>query len=231
MSGTASADQIISFSSHAVRWLFIWSCQAFLLLVVTWVALKLDRSRSATTRYRIWLIALFAVAALPLLTALSQRLRLPVLLVPFPAGDNAAIAVATGPPQAARPAFAWPAIIWPLLFAIWAIGALISLVRLGRSLWKHYLIQSAAHAVSLKELDCSHSNLLQLDAKGIAIALSEGIQSAQVGLFRPVILLPGDTVSGRPLASKATFSVSSRLKKAERLQSESRSGLAKPPSL
>jgi beta-lactamase regulating signal transducer with metallopeptidase domain len=122
-------------------------------------------------------------------------LRLPVLLVQFPAGDNAAVAVAIGPPQAAWPASAWSSIIWPLLFAIWATGALISLLRLGRSLWKHYRIQSAAHAVSLKELDCSYSNLLQLDANGIAIALSDGVQSAQVGLFRPLILLPADIVS------------------------------------
>ena len=195
MLGTASADQIISLSSEAVQWLFTWSCQAFLLLVVAWVGLKLDRSRSATTRYRIWLIALLAVAALPLLTVLSQRLRLPVPLVSFPASENAPVAVAVGPPQAARPSLAWPSIIWPLLFAIWSTGALISLLRLGRSLWKHYLVQSGARAVSLTELDCSYSDQLQLDADGIFIALSEGIRSPQVGLFRPVILLPADIVS------------------------------------
>src|SRR5262245_65408590 len=87
MTGTDSADQIISLTAGVIHWLFTWSCQAFLLLGLAWVGLKLDRSRSATTRYRIWLIALLAVAALPLLSALNQRLRLQVAMGPLPAGD------------------------------------------------------------------------------------------------------------------------------------------------
>ena len=71
MMGVDSADQIISLTAGMMRWLFTWSCQAFLLLGLAWVGLKLDRSRSATTRYRIWLIALVAVAALPLLSLLT----------------------------------------------------------------------------------------------------------------------------------------------------------------
>jgi len=88
MEGTSSSDQIISLSGELIHWLFSWSWQAFLLLGVTWVWLRLDRSRSAATRYRIWLIALVAVAALPLLGALSQRLRLPGPPAPFPAGNT-----------------------------------------------------------------------------------------------------------------------------------------------
>src|SRR5262249_43100275 len=113
MMGVGSADQIISLTAVVIHWLFIWSCQAFLLLGLAWVGLKLDRSRSATTRYRIWLIAILAVAALPLLGPLSQRLCLPGPPATFPAGDIGFIAIPVGVPQAARPAFSWPSIIWP----------------------------------------------------------------------------------------------------------------------
>lgn len=194
--GVGSADQIISLTAGVIHWLFTWSCQAFLLLGLAWVGLKLDRSRSATTRYRIWLIALLAVAALPLLGALSQMLRLPGAAATFPAGDIGVIAIPVGVPQAARPAFSWPSIIWPALFVSWAAGVMISLLRLGNSFWKLHLIQSRARAVSLKDLDCSYADRLHSDAGGISIALSDGVQSPGLaGLFRPVILLPADIVS------------------------------------
>lgn len=194
--GVGSADQIISLTAGVIHWLFTWSCQAFLLLGLAWVGLKLDRSRSATTRYRIWLIALLAVAALPLLGALSQRLRLPAPPVPFPAGDIGVIAIPVGIPQDARPAFSWLSMIWPTLFVSWAAGVMITMFRLGNSFWKLHLIQSRARAVSLKDIDCSYSDLLHSDAGGISIALSDSVQSPGLaGLFRPVILLPADIVS------------------------------------
>jgi beta-lactamase regulating signal transducer with metallopeptidase domain len=196
MTGMDSADQIISLATGVMRWLFTWSCQAFLLLGLAWVVLKLDRSRSATTRYRIWLIALLAVAALPLLGALSQRLRLPGPPAPFPTGDIGVIATPVDVPQAAQPAFSWSSLIWPALFAFWVAGVMISLLRLGKSFWKLHIIQSRARAVCLKDLDCSYSDLLHSDAGGVSIVLSDGVQSPGLaGLFRPVILLPANIVS------------------------------------
>src|SRR5215468_8719450 len=124
MMGVGNADQIISLIAGMIHWLFTWSCQAFLLLGLAWVGLKLDRSRSATTRYRIWLIALLAVAALPLLGALSQRMRLPAHLPTFPVGDVGDIAIPIDAPQAARPAFSWTSFIWPALFVSWVAGVM-----------------------------------------------------------------------------------------------------------
>jgi beta-lactamase regulating signal transducer with metallopeptidase domain len=196
MTGRGSLDQNISLTAGVIHWLFTWSCQAFLLLGLAWVGLKLDRSRSATTRYRIWLIALLAVAALPLLSALSQRLRLPVAMAPFPAQDVGVTAIPISVPQAVQPAFSWPSLIWPALFVLWVAGVMISLLRLGNSFWKLHLIRSRARAVSLKDLDCSYSDLLHSDAGGVSIALSDGVQSPGLaGLFRPVILLPADIMS------------------------------------
>jgi bla regulator protein blaR1 len=191
-----SADHIISLTAGVIHWLFTWSCQAFLILGLAWIGLKLDRSRSASTRYRIWLIALLAVAALPLLSVLSQRLRLPVPIAPFPAEEVGVIAIPAGVPQAIQPAFSWLSIIWPALFVLWVTGVMISLLRLSNSLWKLHLIQSRARAVSLKDLDCSYSDLLHSDPGCVPIALSDGVQSPGLGgLFRPVILLPADIMS------------------------------------
>lgn len=191
-----SPDQIISTCAVVIHWLFTWSCQSFLLLGLAWVGLKLDRSRSATTRYRIWLIALLAVAALPLLGALSQRLRLPAPLPTFPVRDVGDITIPVGAQQAARPVFSWTSIIWPALFVLWVAGVMISLLRLGNSFWKLHLIQSRTRAVSLKDLDCSYADLLHSYAGGVSIALSDGVHSPGLaGLFRPVILLPADILS------------------------------------
>ena len=196
MWGTANTDQIISLFREMIHWLFTWSWQVFLLLGVAWAGLKLDRSRSATTRYRIWLIAILAVSALPLLSTLSHSLHLPVALAPFPAGDTGDAAPPVGIPPQARPSFAWPSIIWPVLFASWIAGVSISLIRWGNSLWKLRRIQSGARIVSLTDLDCSYSDLLHSDTGAVSIALSESIQSPGLGgMFHPVILLPADIMA------------------------------------
>jgi beta-lactamase regulating signal transducer with metallopeptidase domain len=196
MAGTGSADQIISLSGELTRWLFTWSWQALLLLGVAWVWLKLDRSRSAATRYRIWLIAIVAVSGLPLLSALIHRLHLPIAQAPFPVGDINDISGPVVILQAAPSALSWPTIIWPLLLATWLAGVIISLLRWGNSLWKLHLIRSGARAVSLRDLDCSDSDLLNPDLGAVPVAVSESIQSPGLaGLFRPVILLPADLAS------------------------------------
>jgi beta-lactamase regulating signal transducer with metallopeptidase domain len=111
-------------------------------------------------------------------------------------GGDDVIAVPEGIMQAAQPAFLWPSIIWPTFFVLWMTGAVISTLRLGKSLWKLHLVRSDARVVSPKEIDCSHSDLLHSDDGVVPIALSESIQSPGLaGLIRPVILLPADILS------------------------------------
>jgi len=75
-------------------------------------------------------------------------------------------------------------------------GAVISTLRLGKSLWKLHLVRSDARVVSPKDIACSYSDLLHSDGGVVPIALSEKVQSPGLtGLFRPVILLPADIVS------------------------------------
>jgi beta-lactamase regulating signal transducer with metallopeptidase domain len=196
MAGINNLDQFISSSTALIYWLFTWSCQALLLLGIAWGWLKLDRSLNATTRYRIWLVAIIAVSALPLLGAISRSLHLPAPLIPFPVGE---IAQAPTPGElrlSARPAFSWASMIWPTLCTLWVAGVIFSLFRLGHSLWTLHLTKAAAHRVSLTAIDCSHADLLHSDAGTVSIALSERIKSPGVtGLFRPVILLPLDILS------------------------------------
>ena len=206
MTGTSSIDQIISLSSGVIHWLFTWSWQALLLLGVSWIWLKFDRSRSATTRYRIWLIAVLAVVALPLLSFLSRSLHLPVVQTPFPIGDAGEVAVPLTIPLAGRSTFSWPSIIWPLLFVLWLAGVIVSLLRLGNSLRKLHLIRSGAQAVSLTDLDCTDSELFESNPGAVSFALSESIQSpALAGLFRPVILLPADIASWTSREERASI--------------------------
>jgi hypothetical protein len=94
----SSIEQMVSFSSIVIGWLVTWSWQVFVLVGVAWVAIKLDRSKSATIRYRIWLIAILAVSLLPLLTLLSHSLRLPTVIAPalFQVIDNGDVGALAG---------------------------------------------------------------------------------------------------------------------------------------
>ena len=188
-----SINQIISLSSDLMRSLLTWSWQAFFLLGAVWVGLRLNRSQSPAARYRIWLIALSAVSALPLLTSLSHSLDLPSAMAPFPieiTGDTPTFEEIS---EHARPAISWPSLVWPIAFGLWAAGVITSLLRLAISLRRLHIIQSCARPIPIIDLGCAHSDLLYSDAGGISIVLSDGIQApGLVGLFHPVILLPAD---------------------------------------
>jgi beta-lactamase regulating signal transducer with metallopeptidase domain len=203
---TSNIDQIISLSGEVVRWLLTWSAQLCLLLGVVWAALKLDRSRSPLIRYRIWLVALIAAVALPVLTAISHCLHLPGAIAPFSLeipGDAPPFAEI---PLADRPSFSWLSLVWPLLFALWAGGVVVLVLRLSNSLWKLHIIQTGAQRISITDLDCSCSDLLHSDADRVPILLSERVQSPGLaGLLRPVILLPSDIASWTSRAERISI--------------------------
>src|SRR5262245_66638504 len=107
-------DQIVEASRDLVSLPVIWSWQMLLVLAVAWLAFKFDRSHSATTRYRVWLIALLVSAALPFLSAICRSLPGPPLPPSLPADATDAMPTAStaGMPV---PTFSWPSLFWPAL--------------------------------------------------------------------------------------------------------------------
>jgi hypothetical protein len=171
-----SPERIIFWSRDVIRWLFTWSCQAILVLGVTWTWLKLDRRQTSTTRYRIWLFAIMTTAVLPILTAFSRSLRLPITLTPFPVGDTANVSQLAGAPDAAPPGLSWSSVVWPVLFAAWSVGVVLSFYRFGSSIWELHLERVTANPVSLMDLDCSDSDLLGLSNGVLSIAPVNSIE-------------------------------------------------------
>src|SRR5262249_33292981 len=195
MNALHGIDQIISFSRDGLGWLFTWSCQIMLLLAGAFAAVRLDRSRTALIRYRIWLIALIASAALPILGAICERLPGPVIPASLPL-------ITISPPLPGQPPAtpligpSWPALVWPVLFAFWAAGALLSLARLARSCWTLRRIKLAAEPVGrppIADLDPAPSGTVHQNRPRLPILLSKDIQCPGLaGFLHPVVLLPAD---------------------------------------
>ena len=176
--------------------MFLWTIQTFIVLGCTWIAVKIDPSRSAATRYRIWLIAILLCGVLVPLSLLFRSLPAPARSgVADPAPIEIPIALQTAAPRAA----VRPVLISVIQFgvpALWLVGVGICLVQLGRSLSKLRRIQQAAKPVSSAELGCDEAWSFDPGATCPAIVLSESIQSPRVaGIFRPIIVMPADIAS------------------------------------
>jgi beta-lactamase regulating signal transducer with metallopeptidase domain len=186
--------------------LLVWSCQATVLLALVWLLMKVRPAKTPTLRHRIWLLAITAVAVLPLLTTLMQRFP---SLQPRPSIVNYAIALprvipdaaqplitetltankpTTSPPRATVNRTRVSSIIYRSLFAIWLSGLLINLIRLFKIQIRMQRVLKHARKVVPTDLD--------VEAIGVRFRLSPEIQSPTLyGLFRPTILLPADIIN------------------------------------
>src|SRR5215471_12553356 len=145
MAAASIVNQIVDVSRQLASLPLAWSWQMLLVLAAAWLALKFDRSHSAATRYRVWLIAILVSAALPLLSTISKTLPgppLPVLLPPA----GAAVLPAPSTLGIAAPRFFWGSLVWPIFLLLWATGLAIQLVRLFGSHWKLRAIQRSAQS-------------------------------------------------------------------------------------
>ena len=132
-------NQIVDLSRDLARLPITWSLQMLLVLAVAWLALKFDRSHSAATRYRVWLIAILVSAILPLLSTISKSLPSPPIPAPLPAAG--AIVLPTPSTLAtAAPRFLWGSLVWPICVLLWVTGVVVHLVRLFGSHWKLHAI-------------------------------------------------------------------------------------------
>ena len=186
----------VSVGSNGFVWLTAWSWQALLLLGAVWLGLKLCRAKSPALRHHVWLTALVAVALLPVVAAVAEKLPLlqtqnralnfvatipqPIVMIELsPTTAIETSATTAAPAQPKLPIFL------AVMFWLWALGALFALVRLWRQLVSVRSIRINASPVSAAELGCEDSTA--------PLALSTEINSPVLaGVIRPLIMLPAD---------------------------------------
>lgn len=135
-----------------------------LLLGALWCVLRVAGKPNAKTRFGVWFIALLGIAGLPLISAhshsVSQRLGAEITL-----------------PST-----------WALaLFALWAVGTAILLLRLALGLWRVHRLKTDSDAAP-----CGLVNELAIDfPRKAQLFLSDGVEvPAAVGFFRPAVVVP-----------------------------------------
>jgi len=106
------------------------TAKATLILAVAGLLGVLMRRASASTRYFLWICALAAVLALPVISRLLPRweIAVPVAAAAAPAATQPAVAANRALPAPAQPAPPHRAIVWPIV--VWLAGIAIFLVRL-----------------------------------------------------------------------------------------------------
>jgi beta-lactamase regulating signal transducer with metallopeptidase domain/ketosteroid isomerase-like protein len=199
-------NPFVTASAKGAAWMLMWSWQAAVLIACVWAGLKIFRVKSPALRHQVWLFALIAVAAMPILSGVVQNLPLPqpsnralsyaVELPRIVVTNDAAPAVQTPSPAASvRPSTKKP-IILSLSFALWLAGvcafvmkAAINGVRLRR-------LRAGARCVSLADLDCDECDCEALRNGKAPLALSDEIRSPiLLGVLRPMIVFPADIAS------------------------------------
>jgi len=174
--------------------MLVWSWQFFLLLAVTWLGVKLDRSRTSAARYTLWLTGLAACVLLPLWGTImgifppTSPAAGPVRLMTQFTRPEAGFALPEDMPQVviedssrihnARPLWN-PSLLWCLGVALWATGCTFCFARLGFSYWKMRSLRKRARPDEAR---------LQTRVR---LGYSSEISGPMlVGLWHPMILLP-----------------------------------------
>src|ERR1700722_6291150 len=116
--------------------------EGILIALFAWALLRVLRRQNSGTRFAVWFLALLAVAALPLLNSFGEG------------GGVMAARVSShlerGNPQ--------PAVVIPiqwavLVFAVWALGACGSLLRLASGFWCLRQLRRSCSPIVVEALD------------------------------------------------------------------------------
>src|SRR5215475_7722842 len=202
----ALTNPFVMASAKAAAWLLVWSWQAAVLLACVWAGLKICRVKSPALRHQVWLFALIAVAAMPILSAIVQNLPLPqpgnralsyAIELPRIVVTNDAAPVVQNPSQAVsvKPSIKWP-IILGLLFALWLAGALVFVTKAVINGARLRRLRAGARRASLADLDCDECDCEALRNGKARLALSGEIRSPiLIGVARPMIVFPADITS------------------------------------
>jgi len=190
-------------SAKGAAWLLVWSWQAAVLLTCVWAGLKIFRVKSPALRHQVWLFALIAVIAMPVMSGVVQKLPLPQpnnkalsYAVELPkiviTSDDAPVVQKASPVVGVKPSAIQP-IILSLAFALWLAGALVFVMKAVVTSARLRRMKASARRVSLADLDCSECDCEALRAGKVSVWLSEEIGSPiLLGVFRPIIVLPAN---------------------------------------
>jgi beta-lactamase regulating signal transducer with metallopeptidase domain len=194
---------LVTASAKGAAWLLVWSWQAAVLLACVWAGLKIFRVKSPALRHQVWLFALIAVAAMPILGGVVQNLLLPqpshralsyAVELPRIVVTNAAAPVVQNlsPAASAKPSSKQP-IILGLLFALWFAGALVFVAKAAINVARLRRLRDGARRASLADLDCDECDSEALRNGKVGLAFSNEIHSPiLLGVLRPMILFPAD---------------------------------------
>jgi beta-lactamase regulating signal transducer with metallopeptidase domain len=196
-------NPFITASAKGAAWLLVWSWQAAVLIACVWAGLKIFRVKSPALRHQVWLFALIAVAAMPILGGAVQNLPLPqpshralsyaVELPRIVVTNAAAPVVHNMSPAAPAKSSSKQPIILGLLFALWSAGALVFVAKAAINVGRLRRLRDGARRASLADLDCDECDCEALRNGKVGLALSDEIHSPiLLGVFRPLILFPAD---------------------------------------
>src|SRR5262245_30798413 len=193
-------------SAKGAAWLLVWSWQAAVLLACVWAGLKIFRVKSPALRHQVWLFALVAVAAMPILSGVVQSLPLPqpkykalsyAVELPRIVVTNDAAPVVQSQFQAVnvKTSVKRP-IILGLSFALWLTGAIIFLTKAAINSARLRRLRAGSRRVSLADLDCAECDCAALLTGKVSLAFSNEIRSPiLIGVLRPMIVFPSDIAS------------------------------------
>jgi beta-lactamase regulating signal transducer with metallopeptidase domain len=202
----ALTNPIVTASAKGAAWLLVWSWQAAVLLACVWAGLKIFRVKSPALRHQVWLFALIAVAAMPILGGVVQNLPLPQpnnralsYAVEFPriviTNDAAPVVQNPSPAVSVKPSIKRP-IILSLSFALWLAGAIIFVAKAAVNGVRLRRLRDGARRASLADLDCDECDCEALRAGKVSLALSNEIRSPiLLGVLRSMIVFPADIAS------------------------------------
>ncbi len=169
--------------------------EGILIALFAWVLLRILRRQNSGTRFAVWFLALLAVAALPLLNSFGEGGALMAARV--------SSHLERGNPQ--------PAIVIPiqwavLVFAVWALGACVALLRLASGLWRLRQLRRSCSPVVVEALDPVVRKTVEGMAASrsfasgcVTVAVSEAVRvPAAIGFFKRTIVLPAWTLRELP---------------------------------
>src|SRR5262245_12501597 len=212
----ALTNPFVTASAKAAGWLLVWSWQAAVLLACVWAGLKIFRVKSPALRHQVWLFALIAVAAMPILSGVVQNLPLPQpsnralsYAVELPrivvTTDAAPVVQNLSPAVNAEPSTKQP-IILSLSFVLWLVGVCAFVLKAainGASLRR---LRNAARLASLADLECDECDCEALRAGKARLALSDEIRSPiLLGVARPMIVFPADIAAWTSPAERSAM--------------------------